>query len=258
MSVSSFASAAGSLASKERAAKKACLNGDPTKGVQLLTDLYVDTNDPTYIFNQGRCFEQNNQYESAINRFREFLRKSPDSDVDDKARAEKHIRDCQAILGSKDPPPPPPLPEKSDPSKMGASSEPPPSFREPEPKVTTAELVTHESPAAPPANPVFSAGSGLRTAGVVVASLGGAALAAGIVLNLKYNSTVDDMMTDYVEGTATDNNNYKTLSQVGYAIGGACVVGGALMYLLGWKADRAVVAPSSVAGNAGVVLMGAF
>ena len=41
---------------RERAAKKACLTGDAAKGVEILADLFIDTDDATYIFNQGRCF----------------------------------------------------------------------------------------------------------------------------------------------------------------------------------------------------------
>jgi hypothetical protein len=41
---------AASKESKERAAKKACLKGDPEKGVGILTDLFVDTGELTYIF----------------------------------------------------------------------------------------------------------------------------------------------------------------------------------------------------------------
>jgi hypothetical protein len=58
---------------KERAAKKACLTGDPEKGVAILADLFIDTDDLAYIFNQGRCYEQNRRYEDAIGRFREYL-----------------------------------------------------------------------------------------------------------------------------------------------------------------------------------------
>jgi len=49
---------AGGKESKERAAKTACQSGDAAKGVALLAELYVDTNDITFLFNQGRCFEQ--------------------------------------------------------------------------------------------------------------------------------------------------------------------------------------------------------
>ena len=62
--------------SQEREAKRACIAGDYTKGVAILSELYADTNDPTYIFNGGRCFQQNGRYEEAILRFREYLRKA--------------------------------------------------------------------------------------------------------------------------------------------------------------------------------------
>jgi hypothetical protein len=43
-------------AGQERAARKACLSGDYAKGVEILSDLFIDTKDPVYLFNQGRCF----------------------------------------------------------------------------------------------------------------------------------------------------------------------------------------------------------
>lgn len=55
----------------EREARRACLSGEYVKGVALLSDLFVDSKDPNYIFNQGRCFEQNLRFEEAIGRFGE-------------------------------------------------------------------------------------------------------------------------------------------------------------------------------------------
>lgn len=63
-------SAAKGRDSKEREARQACLEGNYAKGVTLLTDLFLDTGDPTYLFNQGRCYQQNERYPEAINRFR--------------------------------------------------------------------------------------------------------------------------------------------------------------------------------------------
>jgi len=83
---------------QERAARKACLSGDYAKGGSLLSDLFIDTKDPTYIFNQARCFEQNRRYEDAIARFQEYLRAAPDLDSSDKAAAEKHSTDCQDLI----------------------------------------------------------------------------------------------------------------------------------------------------------------
>ena len=51
--------------------------GDSKKGVEILADLYLNTNDPNYIYNQGRCFEQNGENEKAILRFQEYQRKVP-------------------------------------------------------------------------------------------------------------------------------------------------------------------------------------
>src|SRR5664279_1860648 len=84
---------------KERAAKTACLAGDYVKGVALLSQLYVSTNDPAFIFNQGRCFEQNHRYDDAISRFREYLRVGKQISRSGKADAQTHIADCQDLLG---------------------------------------------------------------------------------------------------------------------------------------------------------------
>jgi tetratricopeptide (TPR) repeat protein len=84
---------------KERAAKTACLAGDYAKGVAILSELYVSTNDPVFIYNQGRCFEQNHRYEDAISRFREYLRVGKQISRTDKADAQKHIADCKELLG---------------------------------------------------------------------------------------------------------------------------------------------------------------
>jgi len=55
---------------REKAAKKACLLGEVTKGAEILADLYVETNNPVYIYNQGRCFEQNGKNDQAVLRFK--------------------------------------------------------------------------------------------------------------------------------------------------------------------------------------------
>jgi hypothetical protein len=85
---------------KEKTARKACLAGDYSKGVPILADLFVETRDPVYIFNQGRCFEQNRRYEDAIARFEEYLRAGETMKLgpEDRAAAEKHIADCKGRL----------------------------------------------------------------------------------------------------------------------------------------------------------------
>ncbi len=80
---------------REIDAKKACLGGHPDKGIELLADLYTDTNDPTYIYNQGRCFEQNGRTTEAVTRFREYLRKATALSPDEHAQLQKHIDELE-------------------------------------------------------------------------------------------------------------------------------------------------------------------
>lgn len=89
-----------STGAKERRARTACLAGDYVEGVRLLSELFVTTMDATFIYNQGRCFEQNRRYEDAIGRFQEFLRAGKKLTKAEKAQAEKHIDDCRELLAS--------------------------------------------------------------------------------------------------------------------------------------------------------------
>ena len=81
--------------SQERAARKACLLGDVGKGTEILADLYLDTKNPTHIYNQGRCFEQNGQNEQAVLRFREYLRKAENLPAAEVDAVEKKIKDLE-------------------------------------------------------------------------------------------------------------------------------------------------------------------
>ena len=251
---------AASVDAKVRAAKKACLTGDPAKGVEILTDLFIDTNDPTYIFNQGRCFEQNNQFADAIGRFREYLRKAKTVSAEYRMEAEKHIADCQALLGKKDGEsthqaspeavkpeiPPAATPKSSSPNQAQAA----PVQDAP---VRPVPLVVAES-----TRPGGAAGSSLRVAGLVTASVGAAALVAGLILNLKYNSTIGDLRSNWSAGASTSNQNYKTMSAVGYGVGAGCVAAGAIFYILGWSAGNTALGPAVVAGGPGALLTGGF
>ena len=275
MAMTAAPARAGRVEAKERAAKKACLTGDATRGVAILVDLFIDTDDPTYIFNQGRCFEQGNRYEDAIGKFREYLRKAKDASAADKADAEKHIADCQKLLGKKEdqppPPPPPPPPPEPTRAKVVAVPEPPPSTEATVPEPPRFTEVTVRPPVRPtdtePSGGVnehataavpASGGSGLRVAGIVTLSVGAAALVVGLVTNLKYNSMVGDMQKSYDPSVDDSAQTYHTLSMVGYGAGAACVVGGAILYYLGWRAGQVSLAPVTVAGGGGAALMGAF
>jgi hypothetical protein len=241
------------LQAREKAARKACLVGDFAKGVDILADLFVETKDPTHLYNQGRCFEQNRRYEDAVARFQEYLGAAGAKlNPEEKESAEQHIRSCKESLAQE---------------RGGASLQPAPQpFTAPPPPVAPTS-----EPAGPPvivqsaAPPVSNSdGRGLRIGGIVAASVGVAAVGTAVVLNLKANSMVDDMYST-MDGYSkeSERKNYETGAWIGYGVGAACVVTGVVLYTLGHRAksqstSNVALVPSMGFHHAGAALLGAF
>jgi len=234
----------------EREARTACLNGDYARGVALLSDLFVDTKDPNFIFNQGRCYEQNQKFEEAIGHFREYLRTGPR----DRQGAEKHIAECEALQAKKNASAAAPVTE-------AAATLPAPTPMPTSPPVTEAAPAVKVTP--PVAEPT-SSGSGLRIGGIVVTSFGAAALVAGVVLNLKANSladSIDPPAHAFSRNTESTRSSYETYSWIGYGVGAASIVTGAVLYGIGWsRAGDTTVAlvPAIGPGLAGATLRRSF
>ena len=239
--------------SQQRAtrARKACLSGDFQKGVDILTELFVETKYPLLIFNQGRCFEQSSRYEEAISRFEEYLRLTKNTNAKDRGDAKEHIADCQAKLDRTRAvapapviaPPPAPVP----------ASVPPLPQAEPEPSEPVA--------AAAPAE-LASPGRGLRIAGIVVGSVGVAALGSAVLLNLKANAMAKDLETPtgYERSKVSDRKQVETFAWIGYGVGAACLAGGAILYAVGLSSGSSPVAlaPTLAPDHAGLRLQGVF
>ena len=247
---------ASSRQARERAARKACLASDFAKGMDMLSDLFVETQDPVYVFNQGRCLEQGQQYKDAIARFQEYLRTGETHKLnpDDEAAAKKHIMACKENLANQAieaqaataPVPftsPPPPPEQTSAAPLSASS------------VTQSE----------PQQALATTGSGLRVAGIVTAAIGVAALGAGVVFNVLANNTAGDMesVLDGYAAKKSTRDRYVALTWVGYGVGAACVATGAVLYGIGLKAGstsstNVAFVPTLGAGQAGAALVGSF
>ncbi len=78
-------------------ARKDCLTGKYESGVALLAEIFVETGNANFIYNQARCYEQNARPEDAINRFREYLRVAKDISQADKTDVEHHIAECREL-----------------------------------------------------------------------------------------------------------------------------------------------------------------
>lgn len=247
---------------KSNEARMACLTGDVARGVRLLAELFVQTRDSTYIFNQGRCFEQNGQQSQAIDRFREYLRITPKLDDAEQASVNQHIAACQALLDAHASGPPiasaPPL------ARQPEQTTPRPAVRASVTTDTASTPLTVQNAVAaetPPSQP--EPGAGLRTAGVIAASLGGAALITGAVLNLTVNGMASDLEQPGAYSRTDDARraDYATAAWVSYGVGGALVASGALLYYVGWTSARVGDASVSLAparGGVGIACQGSF
>lgn len=227
-------------------AKQACYSGKFQEGADLLAELFAETRDPNYIYNQARCFERNGKNIEALLSFREYLRIAGPLPDADKADLDRHIAELQATVAAqkRDEPPPPPPP-----------AEPTP---QPAAKV---ELASSETPAA-------GKGAGLRTAGIVTASVGVAAVVAGVVFGLAAESIESEVTSDNDRQTYDRQKDdrgrlYAKLQWVGYGVGGAALAGGAILYYLGHRASQASDAPVALLpviapDHAGALLRGSF
>jgi hypothetical protein len=93
--------------------------------------------------------------------------------------------------------------------------------------------------------------------------VGGAALIAGVVLNLKVNSMSRDLEDNYSPGTDSKRKDYWTLGWISYGVGAGCVAAGAALYYLGWSQGRTssgslALVPTIVPGTVGAAFTGAF
>jgi tetratricopeptide (TPR) repeat protein len=247
------ATAAAKSQAKERVAKRACLSGDYLKGVSILAELFVDTNDPTYLFNQGRCYEQNVRYLEAAERFKEYLRKAPKLSDSEKADVDKHIADCEASAAKNqaqghsataEPSPPPTLAQPpaatagANVTPSAATSSPP----QDNPTPTNNAIGTSPGSTVPMVNPWQ------HTAKWVASGAAVALLAAGGIEHYRYYSKNNDYNDKHCTSATTTCNsladaadNAKTWAMVGY--GAAAVAAG--VALVFWLTDSPRPAPAS-------------
>jgi hypothetical protein len=242
---------------RENKARAECLAGRVQTGIDLLAELFTETHNMTYVYNQGRCFEQNGMPHEAILRFKEFLRKGKDLSAEEKAEVTSHVNECQAELDaqSKSSQPLPRAVEKPEPV---AAMTPPPS---PSPVSQTAGA----APASPPAPP----GAGLRMAGIVTGSAGAAVLVGGVIFGVLSHQIANEVTSDDAKGIYSKSKDdkgklYADLQWVGYGVGAAGLVAGGVLYYLGYRkahspaSESVSFVPVIWQGGSGVVAQGRF
>ena len=177
---------------RERQAKTACLSGDYVKGVSILAELFVETEDPTFLYNQGRCYEQNVRYVEAAERLKEYLRKAGKLSASVRDDVNKHIADCEAAAAKNQPrvaaePPPAPVQSPAPVAPGPALAYPPQGYA-----MQPAATATNPTPAAalPDEHPWQHTAKWIAT-GAAAAFLG-----LGIVEHARYYSKNQDYNND--------------------------------------------------------------
>jgi hypothetical protein len=226
---------------RPRQALSACASGDVAKGVAILAELYAETRDPGFVFNQGRCYQQNGQLEQAQQRFREYLRVGTSEPPEDLTRARNFLGEIDETLARR-----------------------------------AAEARAKEL-AAPGADPLERRRTALRTTAIVLGSIAVVGVGAGAVLSYKVQSqeksverrfAMDAIVTDGpgLRRQLSDGGRYETWQWIAYGVGVAAAAG-ALTSLgiaeLAWRSpagERAVVrvAPLAAGGVRGGVMLVTF
>jgi len=189
---------------REVEAKKACLGGHPDRGIELLADLYAETNDPTYIYNQGRCFEQNGRNADAVIRFREYLRKATSIAPDERAQVQARIDVLDAPAA-----PPAPVQPVAPPAPV---------------LVRAPDQAERESHA-----------RHLRIGALTAAAVGVAAVAVGVVEGLRARSLSQEVTSDANRGVYSQSKfdsgaRAQTIEVIGFSVGGAALVAAGVLY----------------------------
>jgi hypothetical protein len=189
----------------------ACASGNVDKGIAILGELYAETRNPSYVFNQGRCYQKNGQLEPARHRFAEYLRIGTSEPPEDIQRAQGFVKEIDDTL-----------------ARQRAS--------QPAPVIV--------APAAPSAEGHAHA---LRVSSIVLAAFGVAAVGVGVYMSLQVKATNDrinqefagkDWVTDgvWLQQQLSDGTRYETWQWVGYGVGIAAFAGAVTTYLLSGSA----------------------
>jgi hypothetical protein len=259
---------------RETQARSECLAGRFQAGVDLLAQLFAETANANYIYNQGRCYEQNGKPDEAVLRFREFLRKAKILSAEAKAEVNGHIAECQAMKAEQEGRAAPATTVPVPPSSPGT----PPSTAEAQPEPPTTITPAPDKPIATPSSAGLvetgrpstdSRGATLRTAGIVAASIGAAGLIAGVAFSIETHSISSDVTSNashrsFSRTTYDRGSLFSDLQWVGYGVGALALACGGVLYYFGYRAghapasDSVSLAPMLLPGGTGAVVHGSF
>jgi len=82
---------------REMQAREAFAAGSYKEALDIYAKLYAEKLHPTYLRNIGRCYQNLHEPDRAISSFREYLRKSKNMPVDERAEVEGYIKEMEDL-----------------------------------------------------------------------------------------------------------------------------------------------------------------
>jgi hypothetical protein len=161
---------------REIKAREAFAEGRYQDALDMFAKLYAEKLHPTYLRNIGRCYQNLQQPEKAINAFKDYLRQGKDITATEAKEVESYIAEMESMKKKQDdeaaakaPPPSPPVPI------------PVPIPTPEEPKTSTVDLTEKPASTPPQAAPFYKRGWFWGVVGVVVvAGVVGGLYAGGV------------------------------------------------------------------------------
>jgi tetratricopeptide (TPR) repeat protein len=206
-----------------------------------------------YLFNIAQAYRRGHNETKALELYKTYLRKAPDAA--DRASVESIIAEIEKTISETAPPPAAAAPPAPAPAPAAV------------PAPAPAPRVAVPSPPIEQEHP----GRGLKIAGITTAAVGLAACGVGIAFAFQAKSKDDQSGSSpvYNPQLEKDADSARTMAYVFFGVGGAAVVAGAILAIVGWTSHGSAAAGSGappvasvqpmIAPNlAGLVFAGAF
>jgi hypothetical protein len=201
-------------------ARKACVAGEVDRGIKLLADYLISTEDVTAVYNMGRCYQQNGLNDKALLQFREYRRLATSLSDPERRELEGKIAELEADQRSR-------------------------------------ALRPVEAARADESRGDGGKGRALRTGAIAAAAVGVAGLGAGLVFGLRVHSLDREATLAMRHDPSRDASarTAQTLQWVMYGVGAAALMaGGILYYVAGTHERRVALTPWLARGSGGAML----
>jgi tetratricopeptide (TPR) repeat protein len=220
--------------------------GEFDPAVEEFKKAYELSDAPGLLFNIAQVYRAKEDYKQALYFYRTYLRLQPDAP--NRADVEARVADLERLVAE----------------KQKLQDAPPKETIPPENKEPLAPTPQMQTPP-PQRRDTGEPGSGktFELAGLITAGVGVALLGTGIVFGLSASSASDDLTKASQMGTPwspalqqkyDDGQSAQTKATLFTILGGAAIVGGGVLYYLGWNKNNSSVALAPLPGGTAMVV----